>query len=64
MDFNDLWNLFTQAGMRPGQPADEHHQAGIGAAEIARFQMLQEQQQLMGGNNPTGNFGVFNDKNW
>jgi len=60
MDFNDLWTMFTQAGMRPGQPADEHHQAGIGAAEIARFQMLQEQQEFL--NQNQFGMGMFDDK--
>jgi len=60
MDFNDLWTMFTQAGMRPGQPADEHHQAGIGAAEIARFQMLQQQQEFL--NQNQFGMGMFDDK--
>ena len=34
MDFNKLFTLFTQAGLRPGQPADEHNEAGVGIAEI------------------------------
>lgn len=60
MDFNDLWTMFTQAGMRPGQPVDEHHQAGIGAAEIARFQMLQQQQEFL--NQNQFGMGMFDDK--
>ena len=47
MDFNKLFTLFTQAGLRPGQPADEHNEAGVGIAEMERFRVLQEQNDFL-----------------
>ena len=51
MDFNKLFTLFTQSGLRPGQPADEHNEAGVGIAEMERFRVLQEQNEFMNKSN-------------
>jgi len=46
MNFNEIWNLFAQAGLRPGDPGDEHRSAGIGVAEVERFRIIQEQNSM------------------